>query len=1364
MFSQRSLGQLRAIVGNTFPDDALCAALKTCGGDVAAAVGRLFDQGPPVPAPQCVGNAPKGERSSFKNHLETSSNAVVNLDSDSEEDFSIASAGPVSKKPRLETTAKAAVPQMASSKSSFLADAKSKANAGETSGAPQPSFAASSSQGKGVQLSKGDGQSSLAGSRRSEPTPQQVGGGRRAVPEWAFLLGKCEISAYSTIRVTWDTGPNVMLQQDDTLELRWTAEPDPKESKTAGKRRNASSANPLGIRFSWQSQGGGQSHEVGRFPVDVARALVPLLRRGLIDVQATVGRNPPRELDLGRNVPVMLRVLLHSRALSVPGHGGGPASTAQNKNINVGSLLSAKAVTAADAEVETLREASASLLEVLRLRRRRSAEIDDGSDALNATSADNKAKPVGNEVETQLHAQSEVDGEAETVTEDMSDEAAMQLGTNAELERLHLPGVGLPPEIFKSRLKHYQAQGVFWMWQRENPNEFLPETWLAEGSGAAAMKDPSQSEDADEKAKERRLHPLWDEYELSTPATFPGSEDRAQYIYFHRTSGALSLDFPDETLSHCRGGILADEMGLGKTVMCLSLLMLDTVAEVPNARKQATSIRGLDDISTNSTGSRKQLKSFFKQDSGNNMVGCTLVVLPLSLLGQWHCEVDTHTPLGRRLTVLEYYGSGRSKSVDQLRNVDLVLTTYGTLSSEREDSPLFEVFWTRIILDEGHYIKNHVSRVFAAAYRLRGLCRWCVTGTPLQNSVDELYPLVRFLRLEPWCVRRIWNKKVSVPLGQGAQSMEQALETTRRISQQLVIRRTKRTIDPRTGKQIVELPPRSMNIIDIELSSAEKDFYESVYAASKTQFDTFVSSGTAMSQFTQIFVLILRLRQALCHPHLCFARKGAKTESLDELAQRCLQDMAGKPGGDSASAANYVGDLFDNLKRGELPDCPICCEEPEDPVITPCGHVFCRECGYAAVKKLKGECAICRRPGVDEKSLRVLPGASRIPSKLTANKGALCSAKMKALLPLLQDDMKSGRKAVVFSQWGAFLDLIGQMLDHEELPWQRLDGSCSIAQRQDRIKWLKESNAEGPKGKILLISLRAGGVGLNLVAASRLYLMDLWWNPAVEEQAIQRVHRIGQTEEVKIFKFITRGSIDEGIMQLQRTKAKIVEGAVVGGAQEGSSKISLDDFKFLFSPCKPFLPSSLKSRGETPAFAKPSAAAMESLEIQAQVARWQRESDIDCEMASAEVTSVDPAVQRAQPVANTSLDVNLLEDSETVLGDVTMSEAGRSAQATGDVNSVEDSDTVFGDLTMQCAEETVQATVSLDSGAMKGVSAVPVAQNISGGAAMDGVQSVEKCPGINTDEQDPICDVSQEVPEDLEDAWDFAVLAASTRS
>jgi DNA repair protein RAD5 len=262
---------------------------------------------------------------------------------------------------------------------------------------------------------------------------------------------------------------------------------------------------------------------------------------------------------------------------------------------------------------------------------------------------------------------------------------------------------------------------------------------------------------------------------------------------------------------------------------------------------------------------------------------------------------------------------------------------------------------------------------------------------------------------------------------QGDQGFTQALETTRGVVQKILIRRTKRTQDWNTGKPIVELPPRSIHVVDVELSEAEKDFYEAVYSASKAQFDNFVVSGQVMQQFTQILALIMRLRQALCHPYLVSARKGPDTESFDELAQRCLQGMA-KSGGDSAaaaaSAAKYVGDLVDNLRRGEMPDCPICCEQPEDPVITPCGHVFCRECGLAAVQKLKGECAICRRPGLDKKSLRVLPGASRFPAKLTENKGVLYSSKMKALLPLLQEDMNSGRKAVVFSQWIAFLDLI----------------------------------------------------------------------------------------------------------------------------------------------------------------------------------------------------------------------------------------------------------------------------------------------------------------------------------------------------
>jgi len=201
------------------------------------------------------------------------------------------------------------------------------------------------------------------------------------------------------------------------------------------------------------------------------------------------------------------------------------------------------------------------------------------------------------------------------------------------------------------------------------------------------------------------------------------------------------------------------------------------------------------------------------------------------------------------------------------------------------------------------------------------------------------------------------------------------------------------------------------------------------------------------------------------------------------------------------------------------------------------------------------------------------------------------STKMKDLLKLLKNDMADGQRAVVFSQWTSFLDLVGSALEAASIPFQRFDGSLSLDERAKRVAWLSEEDNGTSTGRVLMVSLKAGGSGLNLVAASRLYLLDLWWNPAVEEQAIQRVHRIGQKQEVHVYKFVVEDSIDMDLLDLHRAKERLLEDALQGGKhQEAATKLTMDDLKRLFNPCR----SSLRglrsaSTGERVTKAEPGA-------------------------------------------------------------------------------------------------------------------------------------------------------------------------------
>jgi len=1031
--------------------------------------------------------------------------------------------------------------------------------------------------------------------------------------EWSFMLGFVQFNAYSTVRVgaderfrsSCDTGTlGPLLCDGARLELRWTLD----MKKTKSKAFNAESVGRPGgvIRFC------ACGLEVGKFPAAIAHMLVPLLARQLVDVDAHVGSCPPCILELGTNVPVVVQVFLRSTALcssSTPAKvsKGASALLAGQKAVDIdanGSQLKKKAKTMnatelkeEEADREVQKNAIAQLFEHLNLSRRQAAVTRDLGDVSSISSevgpsisSDVGPGAVAADYSAMESADADADGDEEEAPaqEDMTAEAQAQLGGRQALERADLPAIDLPEDLFGARLHRYQAQAVYWMWQRENPTSELPARWLQGNMETSALtSEIGQEVSKDtEKAHQRPLHPMWDEYELSQPAgPLPGCRGEVRFIYHHRTSGALSLDFPDAALAHCRGGVLADDMGLGKTVMCLALLALDLPTDVPNARDAAPRCCSLEAATPSTT---RGVTSFLRTTS-DNAVGGTLIVVPVSLMTQWNSEAERHFPPSRRPKVHEWHGGGRHLQPQQLRVMDIVLTTYQTLASEREDGALFQVYWRRIILDEAHTIKNRCSRMAQAAFRLNGFTRWCVTGTPLQNSLDELYALVKFLRLDPWSAWPEWRNAVSLPLDRGRRgdgnAMAQALDAGRRVVQPLLLRRTKATRDPKTQQLLLELPPKHVHVLDLQLSVPERDFYDALFKKAQTQFDTFVSSGEALTKYTHILQLILKLRQALCHPFLVFARDGASDTDFQQMEQRCLSEMSK----DSVNTQRFVENLLSELRQGTLPDCPICVDTPEDPAMTPCGHIFCRECAIKAITEWKGECPVCRQPNaLSRKSLRILPGASRFPSRLLANAskggdssdgggaGPIQSTKTKALLGFLREDMAAQRRVVVFSQWTSFLDLVGPALDAETIPFRRFDGSLSREERQACVAWFSEgSDADGtappnmPQGRVLLISLKAGGVGLNLTVSNRLYLLDLWWNPAVEEQAIQRVHRIGQKSEVHIYKFVVSNSIDTDLLSLQGAKSRLLEDALEsGGSRQMGSKLSMDDIKRLFNPCR----------------------------------------------------------------------------------------------------------------------------------------------------------------------------------------------------
>lgn len=369
-----------------------------------------------------------------------------------------------------------------------------------------------------------------------------------------------------------------------------------------------------------------------------------------------------------------------------------------------------------------------------------------------------------------------------------------------------------------------------------------------------------------------------------------------------------------------KGGILADDMGLGKTVQALSLIV-----------------------------SRK---------SENPACKTTLIVAPVALMGQWAREISKLLKRGSHaLTIETVHSNTRDLQWSKLREKDVVITTYGTLASEvkrkhaweeklkrfpnakpsgrSEHIPLLgeRSKWYRVILDEAQWIKNKTTKTSLAACFIQAEYRWCLTGTPMQNSVDELYSLIRFLRIPPYSSLERFNRDFSRPLkakNPHGNSKENAMHQLQALLKAIMLRRTKDSkID---GKPILQLPAKTIEEQHTAFSKDEHDFYQALESRAKITFNKYLKAGTVGRNYSNALVLLLRLRQACCHPHLIKdleLETDAGPENIDKLA----------------NAETLPANVVERIKQIESFECPICFDAAINSLIfNPCGHPSCNEC------------------------------------------------------------------------------------------------------------------------------------------------------------------------------------------------------------------------------------------------------------------------------------------------------------------------------------------------------------------------------------------------------------------------------------
>lgn len=825
---------------------------------------------------------------------------------------------------------------------------------------------------------------------------------------------------------------------------------------------------------------------------------------------------------------------------------------------------------------------------------------------LQATSQDDATKKQ--KKEGLLRAAEMADQEAKKVTKSGNNDSEVE--EPAELEEDQLDALykkaqsfdfnmpeAQPPPSFALDLRKYQKQALHWMLSKE--------------------KDKKSG-------REDSMHPLWEEYKWPLKDVddqeMPTIEG-IDHFYVNPYSGELSLDFPAQE-QHCLGGILADEMGLGKTIEMLSLV--HSHRNVPPSQNSSNLTR----LPTSGVVPAPYT---------------TLVVAPTSLLAQWESEAVKASNDGS-MKVLMYYGNEKAVNLRELcstNNVEapnVIVTSYGVVLAEHRTQQaisagaswtpgnLFSVDFFRVILDEAHIIKNRRSKTARACYDIKSTHRWVLTGTPIVNRLEDLFSLVKFLKVEPWDNFSFWKTFITTPFE--SKEFVRALSVVQTVLEPLVLRRTK-TMKTPEGEPLVPLPKRAVRIEEVDLIEQEREIYNHIFTRAKQTFNSNVEAGTLLKSYSTIFAQLLRLRQTCCHPILTRNKAiladeedaAAAADQANELKDDMdLQELISRFTATTQNANSnepqdpsitFTAHALRQIQTESSGECPICSEEPMiDPAVTSCWHSACKKCledyiQHQTDKGVQPRCFSCRASLTAQDIFEVIrhsPNSTPAepPSSIDSNDlygssqptprislrrinplspSAHTSAKIHALLSHLSR-VPAGTKSVVFSQFTSFLDLIGPQLSKAGISHVRLDGTMPQKARAEVLAQFSKTDtftqeeldqaestpttvtpAPGTPGTpctpkppttsthnqggshssptVLLISLRAGGVGLNLTAASNVFMMDPWWSFAIEAQAIDRVHRMGQLRDVNVVRFIVKDSIEGRMLKVQERKMNI---------------------------------------------------------------------------------------------------------------------------------------------------------------------------------------------------------------------------------
>ncbi|KAK7734936.1 hypothetical protein SLS53_007713 [Cytospora paraplurivora] len=648
-----------------------------------------------------------------------------------------------------------------------------------------------------------------------------------------------------------------------------------------------------------------------------------------------------------------------------------------------------------------------------------------------------------------------------------------------------------------------------------------------------------------------------------------------QVCYYNVITNQQSRQPP----AKAQGGILADMMGLGKTLSVLSLV----AATVPESQQWMS----LDPVQrTPPETERKQHPNQFAPPKPDSLAltrvkrnsKATLLICPLSTVTNWEEQIKQHVQ-PNTLSYHIYHGPHRIKDAERLAQYDLVITTYGSVSSElsarfsnkRGPHPLEDIGWFRVVLDEAHMIREQSTLQFKAICRLQANRRWAVTGTPVQNKLEDLAALLAFLRIQPFDDRSRFNQYIIAPF---KLCDENVVPKLRILVDTITLRRMKDKIN---------LPNRRDQTIRLQFSPEERRMYDAFEKDAQVRVNVLTGQRERMvggRTYIHILQAILRLR--------LFCSGGKDLMNDDDL--RLLEGMSSDAPIDidsdgeeqnPALAENQAYDMFNLMKDTNGDNCIACnqklgpkegadieSERQEDIIghMTPCFHLICTSC----IKDLGAICPCglptenglvplrLSRAGQEHDAHAEGRGGSKASKALKDWGGP--NTKVRYLVEQLKKwrDMSEANpeeppyKSVVFSQWTTNLDLITMALEAEGIIWTRLDGKMTRTARTRAMDRFRED----PAVQVILVSITAGGLGLNLTAGNSVYIMEPLFNPAAEAQAIDRVHRLGQKREVDCVRLLMAGSFEEKMRELQDKKTKLASLSMDRQKGEGGGFLS----------------------------------------------------------------------------------------------------------------------------------------------------------------------------------------------------------------